>query len=137
MKRGPVLLIILWLVGAFVLAFPLRSAVEQLIIAPLAYFLWMLGVLYRAIPQPLVWLVVLLVMFYVALGSFYGRPSQEIRPDTKPHPARGPLESLATLISQKTPGVVLQVANRAHAGRNRARFAGIARTRPQPKFEFR
>ncbi len=105
MKRGPVLLIILWLVGAFVLAFPLRSAVEQLIIAPLAYFLWMLGVLYRAIPQPLVWLVVLLVMFYVALGSFYGRPSQEIRPDTKPHPARGPLESLATLISQKTPGV--------------------------------
>ncbi len=105
MKRYPILLVILWLVGAFVLAFPLRAAVEQLIVEPLAYLLWLLGILYRAIPEPFIWLFVLLGMFYVAVGSFYGKPRQDIRPNAKLTPARGQLETLARLISHKTPGV--------------------------------
>jgi hypothetical protein len=105
MKRSPVLLVILWLVGAWVLAFPLRSAVERLVVEPLVYMLWMLGILYRAIPQPVVWLVVLLIMFYVALGSFYGKPRQGVGRIAKSPPTRGPLESLSLLLAQKTPGV--------------------------------
>jgi hypothetical protein len=54
--------------GAVVLAFPLRGAVTQLIVIPLAYLLYALELLYLSLPQ-LVWWFVIVALVLVVLGS--------------------------------------------------------------------
>ena len=44
------------LVIAGLLAFPLRDVVEQLIVLPAAYLIWLLGLLYRAVDQRIWWI---------------------------------------------------------------------------------
>ena len=39
------------------LAFPMRDAVNQFIVIPLAYFFWVLGLYYRSFSQAIVWAI--------------------------------------------------------------------------------
>jgi hypothetical protein len=105
MKIRPVVLIFLSVVGALILAFPLRGVVESEIVQPLAYLFWVLGILYRAVPQPYIWLVVLLVMFYVAAKSFYGKPRLKLPARGKTERYLGPVENMARLLAYKKTGV--------------------------------
>jgi membrane protein implicated in regulation of membrane protease activity len=54
--------------GAALLAFPLRGAVTQLIVIPLAYLLYALELLYLSLPQ-LAWWIAVVVLVLVVLGS--------------------------------------------------------------------
>jgi hypothetical protein len=86
------------------MAFLLRDVVEQLIVRPAAYFFWILGIFYRFIPQPVLWLLLVLAMLYFSLGTFAGgfRWPRRIQ---KTKPARGPLDELAAQIEHKNDGI--------------------------------
>ncbi len=105
MKRRQVLLTALGLAGALLLAFLLRGFVQRVIITPFAYLFWALGILYRSIPQPVIWLVVLVVMLFVVLNVFFSRPQQAPRPRHMPEATIGAVETLARLLAHKKIGV--------------------------------
>ena len=52
---------------ALILAFPLRGIVYQLLIVPLAYLLWVLGLVYRSFDQGIWWIVLIVVVVYLPL----------------------------------------------------------------------
>jgi len=99
---------------AALLAFPLRGIVYQIIVVPLAYLLWLLGLLYRALPQALWWVAVtLLVLFLLGKSLLI-----EIKPPKRPVPVstinRGKVESLAVAMQKSDRGIYFKwlVANR-------------------------
>lgn len=108
------LLVIGVVVIAALLAFPLRGVVHQLIVVPLAYLLWLLGLLYLSLPQALWWVAVtLLVLFLLGKSLLI-----EIKPPRQPvhfsRMDRGKVESLAAAIQKSDRGIYFKwlVANR-------------------------
>jgi len=80
--------------------------VEQVIIRPAIYLLWLLGVLYRSIPQPVLWLVLVLIMVYLALGRLIGRLKLPDGPQSLVSiPVRGPVDEFAMRIARKDEGI--------------------------------
>ena len=106
------------LAGVFVvaamLAFPLRQAVHQTIVIPVAYLLWVLGLFYRSQSQGLWWVIlVALVLFF--LGKSLAptlRPQRSTLPKSKP--AQGQIEDLARWLERANSGTYFKwlVANR-------------------------
>lgn len=99
---------------AALLAFPLRGVVHQLIVVPLSYLLWLLGLLYLALPQALWWVgVTLLVLFLLAKSLLI-----EIKPPRQPviinRIDRGKVESFALAMQKSERGIYFKwlVANR-------------------------
>jgi hypothetical protein len=106
MKRSRLFLLLsLWLLAAFLLAFPLRDAVEQLILQPLAYFLWLLNMLYRAIPQPILWVLVVAVMIYAAASLFLKNFTPSFSRPRKRAPVYGPVEETVQMLNRDSRGV--------------------------------
>ena len=129
-------------VAILLIAFLLRDVVEQLILRPAAYFLWILGIFYRFIPQPVLWLLLVIAMLYLTLAGL--APKFEwprFRSQTVP-PERGPLGELAQQIEYKGAGVYFkwQIARtlgeiamdlqelRQHTHRRKLDFTGLAVT---------
>jgi hypothetical protein len=99
---------------AALLAFPLRGVVHQLIVVPLSYLLWLLGLIYLALPQALWWVgVTLLVLFLLGKSLLI-----EIKTPRQPVPIsrmdRGKVESLAVAMQKTKRGIYFKwlVANR-------------------------
>lgn len=91
--------------AALIIAFLLRDVVEQLIIRPLVYLFWWLGIAYRYIPQPLIWLLLVLFLIYLALGRLADQlgPPGERKEETRP--MRGPVLELARQIDRRHGGI--------------------------------
>ena len=99
---------------AALLAFPLRGVVHQLIVVPLSYLLWLLGLLYRALPQQWWWLVVTLLVLFV-LGKSLLIESKTTRKQVPVSQVdRGRVESLALSMQKADRGIYSKwlVANR-------------------------
>jgi hypothetical protein len=95
----------LGILAALVIAIFLRDAVEELIIRPLAYLLWWLGVLYRFIPQPVLWFLLVLTMLVLTLESVAGKLELP-RPKKKQlFSDRGPVGEFAAQIEHKDGGI--------------------------------
>jgi len=102
------------IVGAGLLMFPLRGVVHQLVVVPLAYLLWALGILYLSLPQVLWWIgVVLIVLFMLGKSllpdvKFIRKPAPVVRQE------RGDVESLAAAMQKSNKGIYFKwlVANR-------------------------
>jgi len=94
MKRKRLLwLIPLWLAIAIFLTFWLREAVEQLLIRPLLYLLWMLNLLYHAIPQVVLWVATLALLLMLAFSFILRNLSfGNLRPRPKIHANHSPGE---------------------------------------------
>ena len=99
---------------AALLALPLRGVVHQLIVVPLAYLFYLLGLLYLALPQAIWWVVVTLLVL-VLLGKSL---LIEIKSPRRPMPVsrldRGKVESLAMAMQKSDRGIYFKwlVANR-------------------------
>jgi hypothetical protein len=93
------------LLAAVVIAVLLRDVVEQVIIRPAAFLLWSLGVLYRIIPQPVLWLALVIVMLYLFLGSVVRKLEWPNFRKNKTRPAYGPVHELSEQIMHKDGGV--------------------------------
>ena len=57
--------------GALLLAFLLRSTVQEWVILPLAKLIWRLGILYRGIPQVVYWVILLVIITSLTIGIFF------------------------------------------------------------------
>ena len=100
MKKRPWLIIPL-LLAAAILAYLVQSLVEFLIITPLADLWWVLGVLYRTIPQIACWILVLVVVAMIAVGSLSGLFNGDRTKRSARRQDRGPVEDLAWFIAQR------------------------------------
>ena len=101
------------LAGAALLAFPLRGAVNRLIVIPLAYLLYALQLLYLSLPQ-LIWWIALVFVVLIVLGSSLlietKLPKRLIKPERF---ERGRVENLASAMKKSHKGTYFKwlVAN--------------------------
>ena len=101
------------IIGAL-LAFPLRGLVNQLVVIPLAYVLWLLGLLYLSLHQAFWWVAVILVVLIILGRSLL----PEIKFVKKHIPLtrheRGSVEELAVAMQKSNQGIYFKwlVANR-------------------------
>ena len=111
-RRRLVILVVL-VIGAL-LAFPLRGLVNQLVVIPLAYILWLLGLLYLSLHQAFWWVAVILVVLIILGRSLL----PEIKFAKKNIPLakheRGSVEELAVAMQKSNQGIYFKwlVANR-------------------------
>lgn len=134
---------------AALLAFPLRGIVHELIVLPLSYLLWMLGLLYLALPQQLLWVVVTLLVLFILGKSLLIEMKIPRRPAPVSRVDRGKVESLALAMQKANRGIYSKwvVANRlgklAHQilqqrehGKERSVFAPLVGQGWEPNMEL-
>jgi hypothetical protein len=93
------------LLAALVMAFLLRDVVEQMIIRPAMYLFWVVSVYYHYIPQPVLWLLLVVVMIYLSLGRLARKfEPPALRPKRSSF-VQGPVDELAQKIERKEGGI--------------------------------
>ena len=99
---------------ALLLAFPLRGAVYEAVIIPVAYVLWILGLAYHAVHQSLWWIVVVAVVLIFIVRSLLPTPKPGGKWAIKTKPALGQVEALAGWIKKSERGNYFKwlIANR-------------------------
>jgi hypothetical protein len=102
------------LILAALLAFPLRDAVYKVVIIPVAYVLWMLGLLYHSVHQSLWWFLVLFILAYILVRSLLPKVRVSERELIKTKPVVGQVENLSMWMKKSERGVYFKwlVANR-------------------------
>jgi hypothetical protein len=99
---------------ALLLAFPLRNAVYEMVIIPVAYVWWVLGLWYHSVHQSIWWIVALLLVLVVLSRSLrpVGRLRERVR--LKSRPIVGQVESLTVWMKRTERGIYFKwlIANR-------------------------
>lgn len=135
---------------AALLAFPLRDAIYETVVIPLAYIGWQLGLFYRTLPQVLLWwLTIALVFVPLILSSLPHIPPTK-KDEAKSKPKRGQVEDLAIWMGRAKSGVYFKwlIANRLgklayqilvhrEGGRARSVFAPLLGIDWEPSPELR
>ncbi|MGE5462420.1 MAG: hypothetical protein ACM3PS_03640 [Syntrophothermus sp.] len=99
---------------AAILAIPMRDAIFSVIVVPVAFVGWEMGLLYRMLPQALLWWVLLVVVFFMLVFSALP-PLRPVRREVlKPKPRHGQVEDLSIWMGRAKGGVYFKwlVANR-------------------------
>jgi hypothetical protein len=114
MNRRYLWLSILGLVIAAILAFFLEDVIRRDVITPLAYLVWALRLIYSAIPQLLMWILLLAGMVLIAISSLVHWFTTGGRYEEPSLPTRGPVEVLADWIRNSRQGLYYKwvIANR-------------------------
>lgn len=99
------LLFIALLILVAALIFPLGRLAAGAAVRFAAFLAWSLNVMGRAIPQQVLWLFLLLLILYVAVGSFYGKRYREESSPESTSPVVGPVEVMAGYIEQRYRGI--------------------------------
>lgn len=87
-----------------IIFFYFRKAIVGAVITFAAYIVWSLNIVGSVIPQQVLWILMLLLILYIAVGSFYGKHS-ESRPSQKNAvPVVGPVEARARWIDERQRG---------------------------------
>lgn len=102
------------LVLSALLAFPLRKAVYDVVVIPISFIFWLLGVFYHSLPQFLWWIVVVVLIVYIFSKSVFQEVEFPKRRDLPVMQPRGNVEQLAGWITKSEKGVYNRwlVANR-------------------------
>ena len=102
------------IVIAGLLAFPLREVVNQLVLVPIAYLLWLLDLLYLSMNQAVWWVLAILVVLVIIGQSLLPdvQPVKKLVPLAKRE--RGNVEGLALAMHKSQKGTYFKwlVANR-------------------------
>ena len=109
-----VLLLVGILVISLILAFFMRDVVYATIIVPLAYVFWLGKFYYSAIPQFILWVILLAVIFITVVWNFLPETRSSQRKQLKSKPAEGQIKTLSEWIlkSHKSNYFKWQLANR-------------------------
>lgn len=97
-------LLLVWLAAALLLAFFLRDLVFQVVIQPVLYLFWMLNLFYRAIPQVILWAVLLSILLMFAISFISRNLSFGSLLPRKREPKHGPVQGLARILQHKSQG---------------------------------
>lgn len=113
MKRRILLMIGIFALAAL-LAFPLRETIYEVVVIPLAYLLWVLGLLYHALPQFIWWIAMGLFLAFLFARSLVPKIKPPERVVQKRKPPKGQVETLAEWMQKSQKGVYNKwlVANR-------------------------
>jgi len=99
---------------AVIMAFPLQDMIRKTVIVPLAYLWWALGVLYQSFPQIVVWILLIILISFMLLGSLSTDRKRTPREELKVKPSLGQVEGLAEGLGKMRRGTYYkwQIANR-------------------------
>ncbi len=107
-------LLLLSVVVALFVSFLLRDAIRRVIILPLAYLWWLITLYYRAVPQLIVWILLIVAVFIsslrlVTISNFIVRVEEKTK-----KPVKGPVESLSQMLDKAPGGIYYKwlIANR-------------------------
>lgn len=102
------------IVIATLLAFPLRDAVHEAIVVPVAYLLWALGLLYRSLSQGIWWVILIVLVILILAKSLAPqlRPPGKALPSSKP--TLGQVQTFAVWLNKSGSGIYFKwlIANR-------------------------
>jgi hypothetical protein len=104
-RRRQIAVIMILVLLAALIAFPLRSIVYYYIMAPLSFIWFYLVYYYHIIPQQFYWIIVILAAGYIALGGLLENPFNRKRPRPSRNSPRGPVEALTSWINDSRRGV--------------------------------
>ncbi|HLO29321.1 MAG TPA: hypothetical protein VK249_09315 [Anaerolineales bacterium] len=134
---------------AALIAFPLRQAIYDTIVVPVAFLLWGIGLLYRAWPQVIWWIVLVVLVVLMLLNSLLPQSKPAKLVPMKFKPPRGQVEDLVLSIQKAQKGIYFKwmVANRLgklayqillhrESGRPRSVFAPLLGVDWEPKKEL-
>jgi hypothetical protein len=137
------------LVIAAILAFPLRDTIYEMVVIPIAYIGWRLGLAYRSFSQGIWWWIIVFVVLLMVMFSLMPRPAVRRRMEIKSKPPVGQIESLAAWLQRTDHGIYFKwlVANRLgklafqillhrESGRPRSVFAPLVGTDWEPTKEL-
>lgn len=93
------------LTAVFVLAYALRDSIERTVVRPAAYVWWVLGLYYRSFPQVAIWIALIALLAMLAVRSLVAETPPEERETLKRLSVQGPVESLATWITNAQRGI--------------------------------
>lgn len=105
LKGGRPLLLLGLLVGTLLLAYLLRDVVEVLLVRPLMYLFWALSLLYHALPQPVVWVALVLLLFYLVFARALRGLDLRKEEGQVEYQRNGPVQELASHIGRKDGGI--------------------------------
>ena len=99
---------------ALVLAFALQDIVRLALVIPLAYIWWVIGLLVGAVPQVVLWAVIVLLVVILFFNSLTSRTAHARLVREKARPRLGNVETLAIAIDKTQRGIYVKwkVANR-------------------------
>jgi hypothetical protein len=102
------------LIIAGLLAFPLREAIYESVVIPLAFIGWNLDLLYRSLSQQIWWWGVVFIVLFMLVYSLVPRPQFRRRAEAKSKPQLGQVETLAVWLGRAERGIYFKwlIANR-------------------------
>jgi hypothetical protein len=106
------MVVVLLLSGS--IAFMLRGPIYEIVIVPLAYFWWVIGLYYRLIPQMLVWIVLIFIVLFSSARAILISIPVKRKTIQKRSLAAGPIEHLSALVEKRRRGIYYKwlIANR-------------------------
>jgi len=95
-------------------AYFLRDAIYQTVIIPLAYLLWLARFYYLAVPQIILWGLLLVILLMIVLSNLIPVVPSKSTEEPKLKPAKGEVETLAGWMVKADKGTYFkwQIANR-------------------------
>lgn len=139
------LLVLGLLIIAGLLALLLRDIVYEVIILPMAFIGWQLGLWYRSLAQSIWWLLIVVLVLFILGSSLLPQEETAQRKQTVSKPKRGQVEQLSVEIGRVQGGIYFKwlVANRLgklayqillhrESGRTRSVFAPLVGTDWEP-----
>jgi len=108
------LIIIAILIVAGILAFPLRDAIYDAVVIPVAFIAWNLSLMYRSVSQGILWWILIFVVIFILAFSLVPRPSPRELTRLKSKPRHGQIEGLGIWLHRAESGIYFKwlVANR-------------------------
>ena len=97
-----------------ILAIPMRGTIYSVIVLPVAYLGWALGILYRILPQVFLWWLMIAIVFFILVFSMVSNLKFSRREKSKLTPRKGQVEDLSLWIGRANNGVYFKwlIANR-------------------------
>jgi hypothetical protein len=104
MKPLRILLISAGMVIAVILAFFMQDVIRRLVVTPLAYLWWVLRLGLAALPQLVLWILLLTILVLIVFTNLLKWISIKKKPEKPARPAQGPVETLAVWLSKSRQG---------------------------------
>ena len=96
-----------------ILLYPVRHEVAGAVMNFASYLVWTVNVMGVVIPQQILWAFLLILILYIAIGSFYGKRYREEKSPENQSPVIGTVEAMAGYIEERHRGIYFkwQIAN--------------------------
>jgi hypothetical protein len=146
-QRLGILIVVLIIAG--LLAFPLRETIYETVVIPAAFIVWNLNLLYRSFSQGTWWWLISFLVLFMLVFSLLTQPGFRPRATVKSKPLQGQVEGLAISLRKAEKGIYFKwlVANRLgklayqillhrESGRPRSVFAPLLGTDWEPGKEL-